>query len=241
MSRRTVWKDDFIIEGYNLAGSGLKESQIAQVLGISLPTFRVWEKKKLPFGKAIKKGRKEYRDKTGKTLSYRDYIYKRLSVDLRKVWNRINKLDKKKSGLERIEAILDRKGKRVRQELFIYAWISGNFSISEALRKVNISRTTLERWKTQDPDFAKLIEEIHWHKKNFFEDHLCRLVAGGDSGAIIFVNKTYNRDRGYNEKFDIDMNLRGEIDQNVMSVDVLKLPLETRKEILKSLRKNKRN
>jgi len=241
MSRRTVWKDDFYVEVYNLARSGLKEGQMAAALGISLPTFRSWERKKKAFKSAIQKGRKEYRGRNNKTASFEDYVYKRLSKDLRLTWNRICKLDKKKGGLEKIEAILDRKGRRVRQELFLHAWISGNFSISEALRKVNISRNTLERWKKEDPEFAKLVKQIPWYRKNFFEDHLSRLVAGGDSSAIIFVNRTYNRDRGYNEKFDIDMNLSGELNQNVMSVDVLKLPLETRKEILKSLRKNKKN
>jgi len=241
VSRKTVWKDDFIIKVYNLARSGVKEFHMAQVLGISVPTFRSWQRKKLVFKKAIQKGRKEYRGRRDKTASFEDYVYRRLSRDLRLTWNRICKLDKKKNGLEKIEAILDRKGKRVRQELFLHAWISGNFSISEALRKVNISRMTLERWKKDDPEFAKLVKQIPWYRKNFFEDALSGLVAGGDSGAIIFVNRTYNRDRGYNEKYEVDMSLSGEIDQNVMSVDMMKLPLETRKTILKSLRKQNSN
>ena len=235
----TVWKDEFIIKVYNLARSGLTEQKMAHILGISLPTFRAWRGNKKLFRLAIQTGRKERRNKDGSSINFREYVYQRLSCDLRKVWGKINKLDKKKSGLERIEAILDKKGKIVRQSLFIYAWTSGNFSISQALRKVNISRTTLERWKKDDSDFAKLLEEIVWHKKNFFEDHLCKLVAGGDTSAILFVNKTFNRDRGYNEKVEMDVNLSGEVNQNVMNVDVLKLPLNTRKEILKSLRKAK--
>jgi len=239
MSRRTVWRDEFIIEAYNLARGGMKERKIAEILGVSFHTFLIWENKKNPFRLSIQKGRKEYRGKNNKTASFRDYVYKRLPRELRLIWNRINKLDKRKGGLEKIEAILDRKGKRVRQQLFLHAWISGNFSISEALRKVNISRTTLRRWKKDDPGFAELVKQIPWFKKNFFEDALSGLVAGGDTSAIIFVNRTFNRDRGYNEKVEVDMNLSGEIDQNVMSVDMMKLPLQTRKEILKSLRKKK--
>jgi len=241
MSRRTIWKDSFYVAVYNLARMGLKETQLAKALGISLPTFRSWERKKDAFKSAIQKGRKEYRGRNNKTASFGDYVYNRLPKELRLIWNKINRLDKKPKGLEEIEAILDRKGKRVRQQLFLHAWISGNFSVSEALRKVNINRSTLERWKKQDAGFADLVKEIPWYRKNFFEDHLSRLVAGGDSGAIIFVNRTYNRDRGYNEKVDIDMNLSGELNQNVMSVDMMKLPLQTRKEILKSLRQNKKN
>jgi len=241
VSRRTVWKDDFILEVYHLAKSGLKESQIAKVMGVSLPTFRAWEIKKKAFKTSLQKGRKAYRNRKNKTANFADYVYKRLPKELRRVWNRINKLDKKKGGLEMVEAILGKAGKKIRQQLFLHAWISGNFSISQALRKVNISRTTLERWKTEDTGFAELVAQIPWYRKNFFEDALSGLVAGGDASAIIFVNKTYNRDRGYSEKVEIDMNLKGELDHNVMSVDMMKLPLTTRKEILKSLRNNKQS
>ncbi len=237
---KTVWKDEFVIEAYLLAKSGLTESKIAKVLGISLATLKSWMQGEKIFRNAVRKGRREYKNKNGTIISFRDYVYKRLSRDLRITWRKINKLDAKEKGLEEIEAILDRKGKIVRQQLFIYAWISGNFSISEALRKVNISRTTLERWKKSDTDFADLVKQIPWYRKNFFEDHLCKKVASGDTSAIIFVNRTYNRDRGYNERVEVDMNLSGELDQNIMNVDVMKLPLNTRKEILKSLRNNKK-
>jgi len=236
---KTLWQDKFIIEVYDLARSGMSGNKIAQVLGVAVPTFNKWVKNKKPFRLAFQTGRKKYKKANGKTPNFRDYIFERLPYDLRKVWHRINKLDKAKSGMEKIEAILAQRGKSVRQHLFVYAWVAGNFSISQAMRKVNISRSTFDKWKKEDSGFAQLIEEINWHKKNFFEDHLCSLVAGGDTSAIIFANRTYNRDRGYNEKVDVDMNLSGELDHAVLSVDVLKLPLQTRKEILKSLRKNK--
>ncbi len=238
---KTVWQDAFIIRVYNLAKSGMRESQMAKVLGISLPTFIIWKKKRKQFHLALQTGRKEHRGDNGHVISFKDYVYARLPADLRKVWSIINRLDEAKGGREKIEAILARRGKIVRQHLFIYAWTSTNFSISSALRKVNISRSTFKKWSNDDPDFAKLIDEINWHKKNFFEDHLCTLVAKGDGACTIFANRTFNRDRGYNEKVTVDMNLSGEIDQTVMSVDMMKLPLETRKEILKSLRKQKQN
>lgn len=238
---KTVWQDAFVIKVYNLSRSGLNETQIAKALGIASGTFKTWESKKKAFKAGLEIGRKEYKGKKGKTPNFKDYVFQRLPFNLRKIWKRINKLDKAKNGFEAIEAILDSRGKSVRQHLFVYAWVHSNFSISQALRKVNLSRGTFDVWRKTDPEFAKLIEEINWHKKNFFEDHLCALVASGDRAAILFVNETYNRDRGYNKKVEIDMNLSGEIDQNIMSVDVMQLPLQTRKEILKSLRKNKEN
>ncbi len=238
---KTLWKDEYIVRVYNLAKSGLSERKMAQVIGISHHTFTVWEKKKKPFRIAVRQGRKEYGGRNGTVVSFRDYVFRRLPLELRKIWRRINKLDSMKSGGDQIEAILANRGKDVRQHLFIYAWTASNFSISTALRKVNMSRSTFERWKKEDTDFRKLILEINWHKKNFFEDALCKLIKGGDTSATIFANRSFNRDRGYNDKVEVDMNVSGEIDQTITSIDAIQLPLATRKEILESIRKRKKN
>jgi len=233
---RTVWKNKFIIEVYELAKSGMTESQIANTFGISLPTFRVWEKKKPIFKMALQQGRKQNKKPNNKTFNFSDYVYKRLSSDLKKIYDRINKFDKEKNGIEKIEALLAKRGKTVRQHLFVYAWTRSNFSLSNALRKVNISRSTFEHWKKTDPDFIKLVEEINWHKKNFFEDSLSNLVASGDTSATIFVNKTYNRDRGYHDKIDIGLNVDANVNVNMIDLNKLDLSLKTRKEILKCYR-----
>jgi len=234
---RTVWQDHFIIDAYNLSRAGLTEPKMAEALGISLPTFRVWEKKKKLFAMSIKMGRDEYRGvRTGQIITFQQFVYKRLPKDLRKVWRQINKLDHTSKGQAKVEYLLANQGKRARQHLFLYAWTASNFSISEALRKINLSRDIFAKWK-QEENFAKLVEEINWHKKNFFEEHLCRLVQKGDTSATIFVNKTYNRDRGYNEKVDINMNVSGQVEHRFVPIRNLELSLECKKELLASLRK----
>ncbi len=236
---KSLWQDHFVIDIYNLAKSGMTENQMSKTLGVSIHTFIKWEKKKKLFKLALDKGRKEHRGKDNKTLSFRDYFYKRLSYKNRKTWKAINKLDGKKGSFEKIEALLERRGKLVRQHMFVYAWVHANFSVSMALRKVCISRSTFEAWK-KDNEFGKLIEELNWHKKNFFEDHLTKLVAGGNPAATIFVNKTFNKDRGYNEKIEVDMNLAGELEHGIVSVDHLKLDLDVRKALLKAKRKQRK-
>jgi len=235
---KSIWKIDFIFDAYELAKSGMLERKIAGVLGISHRTLLVWKDKKPSFGRALKRGRRSYKGKEG-GMSFRDYVYKRLSPELKRLWKEINKLDKKKtSGVERIEALLAKRGVRVRQHLFIYAWTSANFSISSALNKVNLNRSTFDQWKNNDPEFAALVDEIHWHKQNFFEDHLCRLVAGGDTSATIFANKTINRGRGYDDsKQRVDVNVKGEIKHTIVNIDDMELSIETRKEILEAIRK----
>lgn len=234
---KTLWKTKFIFTAYELAKSGMSGVKIARVLGISHPTFRKWVDKKKEFHKAIGEGRRLHKIGNTKGVSFRDYVYKRLPDDLKIIWRGLNKLDKAKSGVEKIEALLDKGGKRARQHLFLYAWVSANFSVSNALGKVNLSRGTFDLWKEKDPDFAALVKEIDWHKKNFFEDHLCKLIKGGDTSATIFANETYNRDRGYSKRADLNVNLTGETTHRVINIDAIKLDIKTRKAILESIRK----
>jgi hypothetical protein len=113
---------------------------------------------------------------------------------------------------------------------------------------MNMSRKTFENWVTHEPEFGELMNEIHEHKKNFFEAALVGLVASGDSSATIFVNKTFNKDRGYNDK--IELSVEGSVQHEHVhahvhahiSVDELDLSLEVKREILQAIRlRNRQN
>lgn len=231
---KSLWQEKFVITAYNLAKSGKKDGGISKILGISHACFCKWLIKKKRFKEAVSRGRKEFRNRNNKVLSFRDYVYKRLPLKLRRLWTEIDKLDSKKNGGELIETLLANKSKNIRKHLFIHALVHCNFAVSPALRMVNLAKGTFDDWKKNDPEFGDLVKEIQYHKKNFFEDHLCKLVASGDTAATIFVNKTFNRDR-YPEKQDLNINMSGELNSNV-SIDALNLPLQVKKEILKSIR-----
>lgn len=239
-STKSKWKEEFIIDTYNYAKSGMTENQIAGALGISVHTLRVWEKKKKRFKMALEKGRSEHKTKKGRTLTLADYIYGRLSYKNRKLWKKLHKIDKNKCKAkdvqEQIEILLEKRGKYARQSIFMHAWVCFNFSISMACRKVNISRPTFELWK-KDPEFHELFKEMVLHKKDFFESHLVKLVSTGNVPATIFANKTFNRDIGYNDKLDVDMNLTAELDQHIIKVDTLDLSLEERISLRNGIRK----
>jgi hypothetical protein len=236
------WKDKYIIQAYELIKNGSTEHQISKIFGIAFPTFRYWRETKPIFDMAIREGRKAYKRKGIAQNNLKSYIYKRLSPELQELWKKLNKLDKAKCGTDRIEALLENKGTSIRQHLFLYALTSNNFSFSSALRKVNISKSTFDCWRKNDPEFSQLVEEINWHKKNFFEDHLTMLIRGGDTSATIFANRTYNKDRGYGvEGNNLNLNLTQNIQHNYLPIKVeqLNLPLEVRKEILKSIQEQK--
>jgi len=233
MSGRSIWKDEFIFIVYDLARGGMIERKMAKVLGISLETFRRWESKKKQFRMAVKRGRKFFKKEDGSTFSYKDFVVGRLSADAKEIWHKIDRCDSLKNGVERIEAILSDRGKRMRQQMFVQAWVSSNFSFSAALRKVNISRSAFELWK-KDPEFLGLIEELGQIKGDFFEEHLVMLVAGGCVPATIAANQTYNRKRGYGQTVGVEVS--GEIQHNVISIDAMKLTLKERKWLLNKIR-----
>lgn len=190
---------------------------------------------KYPEMKLAKALAEERRGKRSETFS--GYILNRLSPDAQEVWKRMQFWESSESAYEKIDAILSGQPKKLRQELFIHALISTNFDLSSALRMVGVSRTQLLDWQHTDTEFQQLIEEIQWHKKNFFEKALVELVEQRHPSATIFVNETINADRGYNKKFHIEHS--GQIDNGGFQLDDLDLSIETRREILEAIRKKK--
>lgn len=231
------WDPAFYVLSYQLAKDGLSDKEIAQTIGVSSLTFGNWKQKR----PALESALEQARDTTqkGSIQTFEDYVYNRLPENLKDYWNEIQKCSKGRTSTARMEGMFSDAGKRVRQQLFIHAYISSNFNPSEALRKLNLTRRTLNKWVAEEPEFSDLMDEIMWHKKNFFESSLVKLIKKGNALATIFANKTVNRDRGYGDK--IDLNVQGEITHNInyISVDKLDLPLSVRKQILVAIRKQK--
>jgi len=226
------WKDEFYVLAYRLAREGNSDNGIAKALGLTHEALRYQMKRRPALKEAIEEGRKPDAVKT-----FQDYVYKRLSPRLKWLWDKVNECEKKVNGVARIEALLEKAGLRARQHLFVHAFLRSNFNASEACRKVNISKKTFDSWRLRDPDFAELVDkELHWHKENFFEGALIKLVAEGHPSAVIFANRNINRHRGYDKDEDDGQVLHTHL-HTVIDVDELDLPLETKKQILGGLRK----
>ena len=236
------WKERFVLDAYDLAREGMCEKNIARALGVSQPTLSDWKTRYPLLGRALRRAYKSLssvEDSEGDSIStFRGYVYNRLPQELQVLWDEINQIDKKKTGVEQIERLLSRRGTEARQHLFLYAWTASNFSTSQALRKVNISYSTFRKWG-EDPTFSSLVTEIQWHKKNFFESSLINLVKSGDTGATIFANRTLNADRGYSEKVQVSHEHSGTITHAHIDIDELDLPVNIRRLILQAVRKKK--
>ncbi len=235
------WNETYYVRVYELIKSGLSEAATADALGISLTTFIAWKSKHPALMDAITRARKSINNDREECLA--DCIYNRLPTHLKELWERVNLCMSLENGISRAEALLQEAGRKARQHLFVYALAHTHFNLTESCRAVNISKRTLDAWISHDPDFSELLDEINWHKKNFYESALINAVKEGETTAIIHANKTYNRDRGYGEV----IKLKGEIDHSHehrhahahVDLDQLNLPLDTRREILNAIRKQK--
>jgi len=238
---KSPWKTAHYVEAYKLARSGMSDKQIAGALGITVVTLRKWKDGKDGFAKAINDGREEANGESGAAASFQNYVYENLPPAIQVTWDRIFEAQLEENGVRKVEKLLRDKGKRTRQMLFLHAVIVSNFNVSQACRLVQTPRKTFETWATTDPDFSALVDGIMEVKRDFFESALVKLVKRGDSPAIIFANKTFNRERGYGEKTTVDVNVAGSVKHlhAHVAVDELELSLDVRKQLLKAVRKRK--
>lgn len=234
------WKDDHILTVYELAKDGLSEVKMASALGVAIRTFRQWRLRYPLFHLAIKRGKSLTVKTDGTPVTFGEYVFNRLPDDLKSLWEEIHECQNQPNGVRRMEALFSQRGgMRARQHLFLYAFTSSGFNASKACQKIGISCSTLDHWINHDPDFPKLMDEIHWHKGNLFETALIRKVQEGDTSAIIHTAKTFNKDRGYGVSKEI--NVKQEITHNIQLVSLtdLQLPIDVRIQLLNALRDKK--
>jgi hypothetical protein len=231
-----LWHDDYYVKAYRLAATGLRNDRLAGALGVSLKTLERWLREKPSFRSAVEDARKDVKGRPEET--FRQYVYNRLPDDLKEVWDRIEEADrdKRRLGDKELKELLSRAGGRyARMQLFLHAYVHYNFNASEAMRALNLPAGEVNKWVRHEPRFKELLAEIDRHKRNLFEGALVGLVKNGDTAAILFANRTLNRDRGYNDKQDIDVNVKATHDHK-HSVEALGLSKQALRELREACR-----
>lgn len=228
------WKECYYYQIVSLAKSGLSNQQISDALGIELSTLYVWFHRRPAIKQEVDNVRSAW---DVKESTFRNYVYGRLPERIRMIWERINQCEMARDGYSRIEGILAREGDTVKQHLFLYSLVHCNFNPSEACRKININKSILDKWISTDPEFAEVLDEINWHKGNFFEEALVKCIKDGVPSAIIFANKTFNKQRGYGEKIEIEATTK---DESFIDLSSLDLSMETKKELLRAIQNSKK-
>lgn len=235
MPKEQIWKDTFAIDCYVLAYNGATNIEIAHTLGVKPDTFAKWLQTKHTLRYAIDLASAKRRDKPE---SFLEYVHGRLSPEMKKLWDEISYYAEHDNAVVQIEALLGPLSERVRQHLWLHAMIETNFDAGLACRMVNVSKQRVDKWAREDTTFVQLLDEVKWHKANYFENALMDLVSIRNFPAVIHANKTFNRDRGYGEKIDVAHTHDHQHTHSVRLVDITKLnlDLETRLKILEAVK-----
>lgn len=220
------WEDRFYLLCYQLAKEGKSHKEVADAMGVDEHTLKRWRADRPSLEDAYWQGCQRA------SQTFQDYVYDRLSPKLQTLWDKIKQFDDHPNALQKITGLMANSGVRARQHLFIQALISRNFNASKALNSLGMSYQQLMTWAKNDPVFTELLNEIEWHRKNFYEDSLYNLVKEGNPAATIFVAKTKLKDRGYGAKLEIEHS--GTVNHNHQMVDLetLNLPFEFKRQLL---------
>jgi hypothetical protein len=161
------------------------------------------------------------------------WVLENLSPEARRTWDRINGMDRQ----DEIEAIFHGKTPVLRQKLFCHALLAFGFNVSAACAKVGISNKDLGNWK-HDPEFLEMLEDVQFHKKNFFENALLDLVEERYAPAVLMVNRTANADRGYGERLEVNGSMETkQVGPDTVDWDKVfeRLDVDTQKKLLKAV------
>lgn len=90
------------------------------------------------------------------------------------------------------------------KEYFLQELAAHEGYLSRAYKATKISQRMVDRWRATDPVFADHVIELRefWQvcRDDEAEDALMKRIRDNDTTAIIFYNKTRNKDRGYTDR-----------------------------------------
>lgn len=222
------WHDGYYIDIFLMAKQGKTETDIRRILGASATTWKQWKRTRSALDEAIARGREGDRalqETTQDRPTITDYVYGHLPHQLRGLWDRIEALSEL-SPTERdtTYAELSSQPEAYRQILYVHALVQSRFDATAAMKRCGLSLRDYRRWCRECPDFEELVQEIQYHKGQFFENALLDQVQIGETQAILFANKSFNRDRGYGDKLDVTHD-HGATAATTTTVDLSKLDL----------------
>lgn len=233
--RDVKWSIDMLVKTTALAAKGMSDAAIRNTLKVSPFTWRRWLKEKEVLVDALEYARQGKTDQNRDTLNA--FIYNRLPPHLQEIWEQVVEYDEE-SNYAKISRLLEGQDTLVRQHLFLQSLAYHGFNPSQAASFLCIPFDTVNTWKRNDPNFAELFGVFDEIRKDFYEEALVQACRAGEVGAIIHANKTKNRDRGYNEKHEIEVNgnLTMGLPPNSLVLsedDIDQLPLLVRRGLLK--------
>jgi hypothetical protein len=233
---KSKWDDTYYVTIYEAARAGHNKAAIAGILGVQEFTLKNWGDKNPAVRDAWVRGKRagggEHRTAAARL---QEYIFDRLPPEIQELWEKIEQA-RRLGSVRDAELLLREGGLRARQQLFLFVLTTSHFNPSAAMRETATSSKEYRRWIADDPTFAEMVNEIQYHKKNFFESKLVELVEDKEPAAVLFANRTLNRDRGYSDKQEIEHSGTVHHQMDLIDISKLNLSLACRQEILAALR-----
>lgn len=231
-----VWQDEFYLRAYQLARSGMGKMQIARAIGVSWPTFKKWLDRKEALRTAIKDGSDPIHE--GKPQPFQDYVYGNMDPHTKAVYDKVRSyIDPQtapRNAVVMLEELMRDQGDKMRKSLFLHFYASHGFNPSAACHAVNIKKKTLERWCITDQEFYEMMEEMRWHMKNFCRGRAMDLVAAGDASMTKFMLSNLDEDFRKTPS-TTNINIQGRIEHEHNLVDVDKIPLKIRMQMMDAI------
>lgn len=97
--------------------------------------------------------------------------------------------------------------KNDKRQKFIEAYWANGCVVYKACADVGIARSTFYEWYAADPDFHQAIDDAKEAQTDWVENKLMRLIDGGDTFATTFYLKTRGRDRGWNDRLNLQIEM----------------------------------
>lgn len=233
MARQQKWSNDNYVKVYRLAHTGASKVDCANALGVTVSTFHAWLKQYPSLQTAYASGARDGTNTTT-TAELGSYVYQRLDPALQAIWDGMREAyNDNATGYQRVEALLRGRDLRVRQYLFIHAYVAGQYSISRACRMVNVSPVTVKEWRN-DPTFQRLWDEYRAYHSGFFDDALTGMVMRGDSPATIYAHKVYGTPGNAHERVEHEHNHSGTVSHQHAHINLTELDLPV--EVLRVIR-----
>lgn len=91
-----------------------------------------------------------------------------------------------------------------KQKNFLEIFEKSAGNVSQACKKVNISRETHYRWRDESDTYKKASNDIKEGLIDFAETQLMKNIRDGRETSLIFFLKTQAKKRGYIEKQEIE-------------------------------------
>jgi hypothetical protein len=228
-----------LVKIYKLAKAHMTQPDAAEALGVSKSTMLSWINNRPGVREAWDEGVRDRTAADGNALKH--YCYNNLSPEMRRVWDEVLLINKQDNPNEQLDMLFSKHGgTKARQQMFVQAVLATNFNLTRAYRMVGVNYQQVKRWKAKFPEFAELMEELEWHKGNFFEEQFIDKVAQGESGMILHAVKTKLADRGYGtvkkHEHTGSFEHRHEHSYNIELL-LSDVSIEARKEFLEAMRK----